>query len=57
MFPISVKLDMLNKDLYWQCIPLVPPLDVDRIVEATVELELTKSEKKRNIEVDDYILE
>jgi 5'-3' exonuclease len=56
MFPTSVKLDMLNKDLYWQCIPLVPPLDVDRIVEATAELELTKSEQKRNIEVDDYIL-
>jgi 5'-3' exonuclease len=35
MFPISVKLDMLHKDQYWKCIPMIPYLDIDRIENAT----------------------
>lgn len=56
MFPLSVELDMLNKDLYWQCIPLVPTLDVDRIIEASADLELTKSEQARNLETEDCVM-
>lgn len=34
MFPLKVEIDMINKDMYWMCIPLLPYLDIDRILKA-----------------------
>jgi 5'-3' exonuclease len=34
MYPINFVEDMLYKDMWWQCIPMLPPLDVPRIKKA-----------------------
>lgn len=38
MFPVKVTLDMLYKNQLWQCIPLVPYLDIDAIEDCTNNL-------------------
>ena len=48
MFPEKLQLDMINKDLFWQCIPMIESVEPDRIIEATKGLKLSKDEKKRN---------
>lgn len=48
MFPEKIELDMLNKDAYWQCIPLLPTLDIDRILDATKSIKLSGEDKNRN---------
>lgn len=48
LFPVHVKLDMLYKDLYWKCEPKLPLFDVDRVLEYTKNLPLTKEELARN---------
>jgi len=35
MYPKNVKLDILHKDMYWSCIPMLPYLDINRILGAT----------------------
>lgn len=35
MFPKNFMLDTLNKDLYWQCIPILPNIDTDKIISYT----------------------
>jgi 5'-3' exonuclease len=48
IFPTTVKLDMLYKDLYWKCEPKLPQLDIDRILEQTSLISLTTEEQIRN---------
>jgi 5'-3' exonuclease len=48
LFPLKVELDMINKDLYWKCVPFIPIVDSSRIEEATKELKLTINEQFRN---------
>lgn len=57
MYPKKTKLDMLYKDQYWQCIPKLPILDIDRIIDATKEKKLTKEEKVRNEILDNFVFE
>jgi len=33
MFPVEFELDMMYKTMYWQCEPILPPLDIKRIEE------------------------
>jgi 5'-3' exonuclease len=35
MYPERVKIDTHHKDMNWSCIPLLPYLDIDRIIDAT----------------------
>jgi 5'-3' exonuclease len=57
MFPIKIELDMINKDQYWQCIPLIPVLDVQRIESAVdkIKSKLSKEEKIRDTILNDII--
>jgi 5'-3' exonuclease len=48
LYPKKTKLDMLYKDQYWQCIPKLPILDIDRIIKATNKKKLNDEEKKKN---------
>lgn len=48
MFPEKISLDMINKDLYWQCIPLIPVLDIDRILLIVNNIKLSKYDNLRN---------
>jgi 5'-3' exonuclease len=47
MFPTSVDIDLLGKDMLWQSIPLVPYLDIERIENETKKIKLTKEEENR----------
>ena len=49
MYPINVKLDMLYKDSFHKCIPLVPNINIERIINAVKNINLTQEEKERNI--------
>ncbi len=55
MFPKSVVIDTLYKDLYWTCVPKVPYLDIDRIIKIINDVPLTLEEKKRNKILDDFV--
>lgn len=48
LYPITLALDMINKDLYWKCIPYLPIVDSHRINTVVKKLQLTDQEKKRN---------
>ena len=48
MYPQKIELDMLNKCMYYQCIPLIPCIDIDRLKKAIKNLKLTKEESVRN---------
>ncbi len=55
MYPIKTKLDMLYKNQYWQCIPKLPVMDIDRIISCAENEKLTKSEEIRNALLDNFI--
>lgn len=55
LFPLIVKLDMLNKDQYWKCDPILPILDISRILNVTKKLKLNKKEKKRSEILNDFV--
>jgi len=40
---------MINKDQYWQCVPLLPTVDINELVKYSVLNDLTKEEHIRNI--------
>lgn len=54
MFPKQVKIDMINKDMNWMCIPLLPYLNVERILDATKNIKLNKDEDSRNKELENF---
>ena len=55
MFPQEVKLDMINKDQFWQCVPLIPALDIERVQEQVAKLKLTPQEEITNKELGEFI--
>jgi 5'-3' exonuclease len=56
LYPIKIKLDMLYKDQYWQCLPNIPELDVDRVLSEIKKIKITdKNERQRNLILDDII--
>lgn len=57
LYPKKTILDTINKDLYWLCIPKLPPLDIERIIIATKNKKLTEDEKRRNKIKGEYIFE
>jgi 5'-3' exoribonuclease 1 len=56
MYPTKVKLDLINKDLLWQAIPFMPYLNIQRIIKAIDSIELTKDEQKRNMLLDNFVI-
>jgi len=48
MYPQKIELDMINKSMYYQCIPLIPCIDIDRLKKSIKTLKLTKDESLRN---------
>jgi 5'-3' exonuclease len=47
MFPKNVQIDTLYKNQLYQCVPFIPYLDIERVLEATKNLPLTKREEER----------
>lgn len=54
MYPPKVELDMIGKDMYWMCIPMLPYLDIGRILDAVKNIKLPDDEEIRNREHDDF---
>lgn len=54
LYPVKVELDMINKDMYWMCIPMLPYLDINRIIDAVKDIKLSNKAEKRNKEFDDF---
>ena len=48
-YPINIDIDLIDHKMYWECIPLIPTVDIFKIRKATKDLKLTKDEKKRNL--------
>ncbi|ARF09310.1 XRN 5'-3' exonuclease [Catovirus CTV1] len=55
MFPTKIELDMINKDLYWQCVPMIPALNIDRILLATKNIKFSGEYNIRNKKTKEYM--
>jgi 5'-3' exoribonuclease 2 len=47
-YPLNIELDLLDHKMYWECIPLLPIVNIDKIKNATKNLKLNNDEKIRN---------
>jgi 5'-3' exoribonuclease 4 len=47
LYPTSFELDYLYKKYYWQCIPILPSLDIEEVKKHTKNIKLTKEELNR----------
>jgi 5'-3' exonuclease len=48
LFPTEIYLDMLYKESFHKCVPLVPNISIKRLLNATKNSKLTNDEKERN---------
>lgn len=55
LFPIKVPLDFLYKDNLHKCMPLIPNIDIKRIMDATKNIKLSKSESERNKILNNFV--
>ena len=55
MYPTVFKLDMINKDVHWKCIPHIPPVDINELKKAVCDHKLTKEEEIRNTILPNFI--
>jgi 5'-3' exonuclease len=55
LFPEIFDIDVYNKDMYWQCIPKLPHLDIDRINNEISKIQENELERKINSSYEDYI--
>jgi 5'-3' exonuclease len=55
MFPKKVQIDTLYKCQLYQCVPLIPYLNIDRVIDVTRNLKLSNEEKERSKIFDDII--
>lgn len=54
MFPQKIKIDMINKYMFWKCIPIVPPMNIERIKACTNNIILDSDENIRNVISEPY---
>ena len=57
MFPESsdIKIDYIHKEQLWQCVPMIPYLNVDRIKEECSKHKLTKDDEVLNKIYDELL--
>lgn len=48
MYPIKFKIDMIGKDQHHKCIPIIPTVEIDRIIDAVGICKLSDKEKIRD---------
>ena len=48
MYPIEVDLDIIHKDMFWECTPKLPYLDIDRIIEAVTSIKSKSNQAKKD---------
>jgi 5'-3' exonuclease len=55
LYPIKTELDMLYKFQYWQCIPKIPYLNIERVIDVCQKKKLTKEESVRQTIMKDFV--
>jgi 5'-3' exonuclease len=55
MFPAKVQVDTLYKSQLYQCVPCIPYLNIDRVIDATSALTLSAKEKDRCEILEDFV--
>lgn len=55
-FPTSFILDVLYKESFHKCIPLLPNINIERLINATSNIKLSDEEKERNKTQDNFII-
>ncbi len=55
MFPQHVQVDMLYKHVQHKCIPFIPNINIESIIEATKNVKISEAEQKRNMLLDDFV--
>lgn len=56
MFPLKFNIDVMNKDMFWQCIPLLPQIDIGRIMAAVAKIPTGTVTNKINAQFDEIII-
>jgi 5'-3' exonuclease len=56
MFPTKFKIDVMNNDMYWKCIPILPQLDIDRVQKEVSKIKSDNSVKKYNEQFEDILI-
>jgi len=56
MFPEKFETDAYNKDVYWQCIPKLPCVNIERINNEVNKIQNDEFERKINASQNDYVI-
>ena len=48
LYPNNYDLDMLYKRKYWECIPILPDLDIDNVIKCMKKINLSEKDIKKN---------
>jgi 5'-3' exoribonuclease 2 len=54
LYPTTVNLDMINIDKFFECVPLIPCVDIKRVKSSIKGLKLNKDEAIRNEFLENY---
>lgn len=55
MFPNEAELDMLYETYYWKCNPVLPYLDINRIMDSVHDIKMTTNENIRNKKLKNFV--
>jgi 5'-3' exonuclease len=56
MFPLKFSIDVMNEDMFWKCIPLLPQIDIGRIIMAVEKIPVNTIINKINAQFDEIII-
>jgi len=54
LYPNDYKIDMIDKDQNWMCIPMIPVVDIERVINVVKNIKLTAMEVIRNQQLKNY---
>jgi len=54
LYPVNIKIDFLYKDSYHKCVPMIPNIDIKRILNAVDRIQISKDENQRNMILDNF---
>lgn len=55
-YPSSFIIDTLYKESFHKCIPLLPNVNISRVINAVKNIKLTKEEEQRNKTLDNFVI-
>lgn len=55
LYPLDYELDMLYKRKYWECIPILPDLDIETVKESVKEIKFSSNDKEKNVRMEELV--